>query len=287
MAARSCPYCRALNGASEDRCYRCGRRLPGPALQGAFQFARELLGVEAPVTRLILGLELLVFALCLVVDAFEIVERLGDRDIIGVLLSSFRRSTLIRFGALGGQLGEEEPWRLLSAVFVHVGFLHIAMNLFTFVELGRVLEREIGGARFAVLFVLSGILGFVASEFWYGSRGPLTAGASGGVFGQIGAVVGILYSRRDPEWKRALTRYLIFAVLLGVLLPVNTPAHLGGFFAGILLGFVLHREHVRLRLHRIMAILAGLSLLSSVASVALSSRSLFWHAMRAAEVQRE
>jgi rhomboid protease GluP len=288
MAARSCPYCRALNSAGEDRCYRCGRRLPGPALQGAFQLAREVLGVEAPVTRLILGLELLVFALCLVVDGGVIAKRIfGQGDIIGVALSSFRSSTLIRFGALGLDFGQQEPWRLLSAVFVHVGFLHIAMNLFTFVELGRVLEREIGGARFAVLFVVSGILGFVASELWYGSRGPLTAGASGGVFGQIGAVVGILYSRRDPEWKRALTRYLIFAVLLGVLLPVNTPAHLGGLFAGIALGFVLHREHVRLRLHRIMAILAGLSLLSSVASVALSSRSLFWQAIRAGEVQRE
>ncbi|HEY3495592.1 MAG TPA: rhomboid family intramembrane serine protease [Polyangiaceae bacterium] len=248
--------------------------MPGPVLGGLFRFVRESLGVEAPMTRLIIGLQLLVFGLCLMVDGGALWKRLLQGD----FFAGFRIPTLVTFGALGYfrfygfemPLGVLEPWRLLSAVFVHVGFLHIAMNLFTFADLGRALERGIGSARFVVLFVLSGILGFLASEIWYEVRGPPTAGASGGVFGQIGAVVGILYSRRDPEWRRALTRYLIFAVLLGLLLPVNTPAHLGGFFAGILLGFLFHREQVRLRLHRLMTVLAGLCLLASVVSVALS-----------------
>lgn len=288
MAARPCPYCRSLNSSGEARCFRCGRRLPGPLLEAVFALARQTLGVEAPMTRLIIGLELLVFGFCLVVDLGFMAQRVKQGSVFAILMSSFRTSTLVQFGALGWNLGELEPWRLVSAVFVHVGFLHIAMNLFTFADLGRSLERELGGARLVVLFVLSGLLGFLASEIWYQFRGPPTAGASGGIFGQIGAVVGILYSRKDPEWRRALTRYLIFAVLLGLLLPVNTPAHLGGFFAGIVLGFLLHREQVRLRLHRVMLALAGICLISSVASVALSVASPFTREIRDAEAgQRE
>jgi membrane associated rhomboid family serine protease len=241
-------------------------------------------------TRLIVVLELLVFVLCLIANRGFSSGGPGSNlldHLFSMIAGNFKASTLIRFGALGGRLGELEPWRMLSAVFVHMSILHIGLNLFTLADLGRVLERALGGARFVLLFVLSGVLGFLTSEIWYGFYGPITAGASGGVFGEIGAVVGILYARRDPEWRRALVRYLIFAVLLGVVLPVNTPAHLGGFFAGILLGFGLHREQVRLRLHRLAGALAGISLLASVASVALSARSGFWQTFRQMESQPE
>jgi membrane associated rhomboid family serine protease len=121
--------------------------------------------------------------------------------------------------------------------------------------------------------LLSGLLGFLASEVWYGWYGPLTAGASGGVFGEIGAIVGVLYARRDPSWKKALTRYVAFALILGIALPVNTPAHLGGFFAGMVIAFGLSKEMMTLRLHRTMTVLAALFLVASVASVALSAMS--------------
>jgi membrane associated rhomboid family serine protease len=61
---------------------------------------------------------------------------------------------------------------------------------------------------------------------------------------------------------------------------VNTPAHLGGFFAGIVLGFLLYKEQLRLRLRRTMLVFAGVCLLASVASVALSARSYVWQLVR-------
>src|SRR4051794_4152500 len=189
MAARVCPYCRELNGASEARCFRCGRRLPGPLSDGVFRAGRELLGADAPVTRLLLALELIVFALLVAADRrFP----LGFND-------AFRSSTLLRFGALGGVVDDAERWRLLSAVFVHMSVLHVGMNLWMFTDLGARLERELGGARAALIFLVAGVLGFVASELWYAPFPLLTAGASGGVFGQIGAEVGILRARHDPE----------------------------------------------------------------------------------------
>jgi membrane associated rhomboid family serine protease len=277
MAARVCPYCRQLNGVNEPRCFRCGRSLPGKLHDTVTRLTRDVLGTEAPVTRLLLAIELIVFALCLMVDR-SVPLWFGD---------SFRSSTVVRFGALGGPLGGEEPYRLLAAVFLHANVLHIGMNMMMFVDLGRKLEAELGGARAALVFILSGILGFVASELWYGPMGPLTVGASGGVFGQIGAVIGIMVARRDPEWRRALVRNLIFAVLLALVLSVNTAAHLGGFAAGIAIGFALHEERRRLGLSQLMSPLAALAILGSVASVGLSTQSPFWQPIRADESARE
>jgi membrane associated rhomboid family serine protease len=239
---------------------------------------RDVLGAEAPATRILLFLELAVFGLCVVVD----------RSMPLGLSGAFKTSTLLRFGALGGMLGAAEPWRYLSAVFVHAGLLHVGMNMWVFVSLGRDLERGMGSARFVLLFLLTGALGFVASAYWYAPFQPLTMGASGGVFGEIGAVVGILWARRDPEWKRAFVRNLIYALLLSVALGnVNTAAHLGGFAAGIALGFLFGREPPRWKLEWPMRIFALVGVCSVVASVVLSMHSPVWQARRAHELYYE
>lgn len=268
MAARVCPYCRQLNSVTEKRCYSCGRRLPGPFVLGVLKTYRDVLGLEAPMTRLIIGIELALFVLAVLVNG-------GVPPITGFIANErrFSVSTLVSFGALGGGLGAVEPFRVLSAVFVHMSLLHVGMNMLTHMSFARPLEQLLGSARLCLIFVLSGVLGFVASEIWYGWSGPLTAGASGGVFGEIGAIVGVLYARRDPTWKKALARNMVLALILGILLPVNTPAHLGGFFAGILLAFALSQEVTKLRLHRTMAVLAAFSLVASVGSVVLSAVS--------------
>jgi hypothetical protein len=96
-----------------------------------------------------------------------------------------------------------------------------------------------------------------------------------------------MVARRDPEWRRALVRNLIFAVLLALVLSVNTAAHLGGFAAGIAIGFALHEERRRLGLSQLMSPLAALAILGSVASVGLSTQSPFWQPIRADESARE
>jgi len=277
MAARVCPYCRELNSVTEPRCFRCGRRLPGPLSDGVFKLGRELLGVEAPVTRLLLLLELAVFALCLLVNRSFSLEG----------LMGFKSSTLLRLGALTPALAEREPWRLLSAVFVHVGVLHLVMNMWMFVDLGRGLERAVGGARFALIFLGTGVLGFMVSDLWY-SPFQLTAGASGGVFGEIGAFVGVLWGRRDPQWRSLFARYLIYALVLSVVLPnVNTAAHLGGFASGIGLGFLFGRERSRLRLEMPLRVLAAAGVLAAVVSVGLALQSPIWQGVRARELMNE
>ncbi len=228
-------------------------------------------------TKLVIAMELAVFALCVMVD----------RSMPLGLSGGFRGPTLIQFGALYGPVLESEPWRLLSACFVHGGLLHVGMNMLMFASLGAQLERELGSSRSVLLFLATGVLGFVASFVWSGGM-VFSVGASGGVFGQVGAFVGLLYARKDPRWKGALVRSLVYAVLLTLAIGrIDTAAHLGGFFAGIVLGFVLHKEQLALRLNKTASVLAALALLTSVASVVLSSLSPFSQAARSSQELRE
>jgi rhomboid protease GluP len=211
-------------------------------------------------TRVLMAMELVVFGLCIAVDR-RLPLGLGD---------AFAGSTLVRFGALYGPLLESEPWRLLSACFVHAGILHVGMNMLMFASLGRQLEREFGSARAVLIFLLSGILGFVGTVIWRGTD-AFSVGASGGVFGQVGAIIGVLAARRDPNWKKALGQMLLYALLLTLAFGgIDTAAHIAGLFAGVGLGFAFHVEQRTLRLNGTMGVLAALMLLSSAASVVLS-----------------
>ena len=287
MAARLCPYCQRLNSEGEARCHHCGRRLPGPLLGAVFDLKRDLLGVSAPMTRLVIAIELLAFALCVIADRRV---PIGFGDFAGTDLGSpagsFRASTIVRFGALIRQYVAVEPFRLLSAGFVHANLLHVGMNLFMFAQFGAQLEHELGSARSFVLFVASVIAGSLVSTFWFGQG--LMVGASGGVFGQFGAFVGLLYAHRNPHWKRTLWTGVIYTVLVSLAIgAVDTAAHVGGFAAGAVLGFALFKEQRQLRLDRAQAALAGVALISCVASVVLSARSPFVEDARNEERQLE
>jgi rhomboid protease GluP len=196
----------------------------------------------------------------------------------------FRSSTLLRLGVLIPRLVPEEPWRLLSAVFLHYNLLHIGLNLYGLVTLGRTIEARFGPARAVLVFVLAGLGGFVVSYFWTDDG---TCGASGGVFGQLGAVIGVLVARRLPGWKDLLFQNLAYAVLMGFMFRVNNAAHLGGFVIGFGLGYGFDKERIRPATNRLWSALAGLAVLASIASVVLSTRSPYPRIVREQELRYE
>ncbi len=226
-----------------------------------------------------MGFCILVFALLALVDErFPVGFEQGP--------SSLRLSTLYRFGVLSPIVVRQEPWRLLSAVFLHFSLAHLAMNMWALWKLGISLERRFGGARAALLFFATGIGGFYVSTLYYGfdSRIP-TAGASGAIFGQLGGLIGILVARRMPGWRELLVRNVVIALLLGFVLRVNNAAHFGGLALGCGLGFLFEKEPVRQRTTRILSGVAVLCALASVASLALSSASPIWRSVREEEAQ--
>ena len=83
-------------------------------------------------------------------------------------------------------LGFGEYWRLLTSGFMHFGLLHIAFNMYALWVLGRDVEMALGSARFCVLYILS-LLAGSATVVWYADPDSATAGASGAIFGLLGA----------------------------------------------------------------------------------------------------
>ena len=141
-----------------------------------------------------------------------------------------------------------EWWRLLTANFLHFGLIHLAVNMWVLWDVGPLVERLVGNVGFLLLYLLSGILGSVASLFW--TQEVVSAGASGAVFGVFGALLGFLLWRRDsvPTDVLAALRNsggaflaynFLFGLVLGQKLNIDHAAHLGGLAGGFLCGIVL------------------------------------------------
>jgi membrane associated rhomboid family serine protease len=156
---------------------------------------------------------------------------------------------LARFGAnVKSATLAGEWWRLVASCFLHFGPLHLALNMYGLWVLGRLVEQFHGRRRMLVVYVMAGVGGAAASLAF---GGPSTsAGASGAVFGLLGAAVAELALHRKlypRRWSGALLGNLLFLavanVVIGVLYPmIDQAAHLGGFGAGALFGALLSRK---------------------------------------------
>jgi len=133
-----------------------------------------------------------------------------------------------------------EWWTLLTAIYLHGSLLHILFNVLWIRQLGPAVEELYGPARFFVIFAISGVMGFVVSNF----VGVLfTVGASGSIFGLLGAMVAFGRRRGGVFGAMVLRQYGQWALLLFVLgffmSGVNNLAHAGGFVSGLSAGLVL------------------------------------------------
>jgi membrane associated rhomboid family serine protease len=132
------------------------------------------------------------------------------------------------------QLGEW--WRLLTAAFLHIGPLHLAVNMLALLLFGSELERQLGRWRFLGLYLVSALGGATAIQL-FGFPGGYVAGASTAIYGLLGALgVLLLASRQDI---RGLLTLLAINVFISFLPGVSLLGHLGGLVAGALAAGVL------------------------------------------------
>jgi membrane associated rhomboid family serine protease len=99
---------------------------------------------------------------------------------------------LLKWGANWGPLSlHGQPWRILTSNYVHIGILHIALNMWCLWNLGGLAELIFGGWTLLLTYTLSGLAGSIASLWWH----PMVvgAGASGAIFGLAGALIAALY----------------------------------------------------------------------------------------------
>ena len=153
---------------------------------------------------------------------------------------------LVRWGADFSPLTlSGEWWRLFTSTFVHIGIIHIALNMWCLWSLGPVLERLMGCKAFLLTYVVCGIAGSEASLVWKPLGGG--AGASGAIFGIAGAFLSFLVFKKapiSPEFAKGRLKsvavFIFYNLFFGaVALRVNNAAHVGGLIAGLILGAVL------------------------------------------------
>jgi len=139
-------------------------------------------------------------------------------------------------------------WRLFTAMFIHFGVVHLALNMWALWDVGRLVERLMGRWRFALLYLGSGVLGNLVSLVVQGNQ-AVSGGASGAVFSLFGALLVFLWRERAQvdrwEFRWLFGGALGFsAAMLGmgfVISGIDNAAHIGGLGAGVLLGLLMAR----------------------------------------------
>lgn len=171
-----------------------------------------------------------------------------------------------------------EWWRLLTAMFLHGPLFHVGLNMWVLWSEGAMVERLIGRSGYAVLYLGSGLLGSLASAYFNPSAPSI--GASGAIFGVIGALFALLYVHRH-QFPRAMRLKMVKSsglfILLNIVFFFSVPqidlaAHVGGGLAGAAGGFFLAhpltRQGIKRRRPQTLRLLTLSTALISIAFLA-------------------
>ncbi len=165
--------------------------------------------------------------------------------------SSQDPEVLLDFGAMfGPYIADGQYWRLFTAMFLHVGFMHLLFNSIGLLLFGGVVERLYGHVRFAATYLLAGLAGTVASYLLNDIM--VGAGASGAIFGVMGAFAAFFVSSRHALGDTARQSLSGIGVLLAINLffgfatpEIDNWAHLGGLAAGFAIGLAFAPQYRR------------------------------------------
>ena len=167
----------------------------------------------------------------------------------GVSVMNPAPQQLIAWGANFPPLtGNGQWWRLVTSMFLHVGLIHLAVNMYALYNLGPIIERLFGNVGFFILYMLSGISGSLASHAF--SMGGSSAGASGAIFGLFGGMLAFTVGQHGAVPARFLSSIRNNAILFGLInlgigftIPnVDNSAHLGGLAGGLVCGLILRKR---------------------------------------------
>jgi len=237
---RLCPACGTLVGSSAGRCHQCGASLTF-SLAAASRSLGKLLPQTSPVTYGILGLCCILYGVSLLIT----INRSGFQAPGGGLgalfgLGGISGLVLVRMGSSSSFLDLVQPWRLITAIFLHGSLLHIGFNMWVMMDLAPTIEEMYGSARFFFVFIVTGICGYIFS-FLTGHANSV--GASGSLLGLVGLLLSLTTGRHSAGMRMLrsqLLYWLAYIAVLGILMPgIDNYAHIGGFASGFLLGKIM------------------------------------------------
>ena len=235
-----CPSCRKLNSVDAPVCMYCGRKNPG--LWGYGPAVGRLLG-DLNFARVVTGVSIAAYVASLLLNPRAAMHLSNPLDLLapgGAALDAVGMT-----GAYAWARGRW--WTLFTAIYLHGSLLHILFNLLWINQLAPAVEELYGRSRLILIFTAAGVVGFVASN-WIGIA--FTIGASGSIFGLLGAMVAYGRRRGGTFGVAILRQYGQWALVLFVLgflmAGVNNFAHAGGFVGGYLTAMALgHAEGQR------------------------------------------
>jgi membrane associated rhomboid family serine protease len=131
-------------------------------------------------------------------------------------------------------------WRLFTAMFLHAGLLHLALNMYGLYLFGSIIEHAYGEARFLAIYFAAGLMASVAS-FVFSDPRSVAVGASGAIFGLLGAWVAFNFRRRGDAFASANLRWALMLIGINLVLGfsiagIDNFAHLGGLATGAAAG---------------------------------------------------
>ena len=266
-----CPNCGSLVGINATRCHNCGTNLK-------FSMAavnRSLAGVfsgPAPVTTALLVANLMMFGVEWMATAAQ-----GKGGGLSILWGMGGEATYrLGMSAPYGIYVQHQWYRLITAMFLHGGLIHIGFNMMSLMQLGPALEELYGSARYFFLYIVTGAFGFLASSL----IGHYSLGASGGLLGLVGAMLAITSKRGGSYMRELRSRLISSVVILFVLgfmgMGIDNWAHGGGLASGFVLGKIFaDRQPMNEREKQIanaLGWLAGLAVIASFAFMLLHYR---------------
>jgi membrane associated rhomboid family serine protease len=194
------------------------------ASQPARQARRTVGGLEAPATVALVVLNVLVYMI-------TVYQGTGVGRPGGEL---FEKGALI-----GAAISVDGDWyRLVTAMFLHASLLHLAFNMLALYWLGTVVEQALGTGRYLLVYFVSGIAGS-AGALLFSSPFAVTVGASGAIFGIMGALLVLEYRATGTFAGQALGLIVVNLALTFAIPNISKGGHVGGLVGGILATFAL------------------------------------------------
>jgi len=249
-----CPNCGKLISANAEECYYCGLKHPGKL--GMHSFIQRIFGTKITMVNAIIYFSVVLFVIALAIDPRAILRSGGG--FLSLLSPSSKALVILGITGARSMYGGQY-WTLITAIYLHGGLLHILFNMLWIKQLGPMVEQIFGTSRFFLIFTIAGVFGFILSNALTGAP---TIGASGSIFGLLGALIYYGRARGGTFGRYLYPQLLSWAVILflfGFFMPgINNLAHLGGFIGGYVSGNLLgyqEAKHESLAMRKIAAIL--------------------------------
>jgi len=258
-----CPACGRLTRADAPECMVCGRKRPG--LWGLTTLFRRIFQANG-VTQAITIACITLYIASLLADPTGALRPRGPFDLFA---PTGRALDLLGMtGAFAWAQGRW--WTLITAIYLHGSLLHILFNVLWIRQLGPAVEEAYGPARLLTIFTVAGVAGFVLSN---AAGVDFTIGASGSIFGLLGAMVAFGRRRGGLFGTMVLRQYgqwaLIMFILGFLMSGVNNLAHAGGFLGGVGAGWVMSMAERRAE-STMEHLLAGAAVVLTVLAFALA-----------------